>query len=150
VIRRARMGDVPAIQALLRPYADQGVLLPRSLAELYECIRDFILWEEEGEAVGVAALHATWEGLGEIRCLAVRQDKTGRGIGRRLVQQCLEDARALGLQRVFVLTYVPGFFLRLGFKPVDKGQLPHKVWAECVRCVKFPVCDEEALWYEVA
>jgi len=144
-VEKARIDDPPRIVALVNHYADRQLMLPRSLNETYECLRDFFVWREGGEVLGCAALHVSWEGLGEIRSLAVREDATGRGIGRRLVESCLEEARELGMRRVFVLTYIPEFFEQFGFRPYAKENLPHKVWADCLNCPKFPDCDEVAL-----
>jgi amino-acid N-acetyltransferase len=120
-------------------------MLPRSLNELYESIRDFTVHEEDGNIIGVCALHVSWDGLAEVRSLAVRLDRSGKGIGSRLVRRCLEEAKELGADRVFVLTYRDAFFKNLGFLPVDKKDLPHKIWTDCLNCVKFPNCDESAL-----
>ncbi len=147
MIRRARIHDVNAIQGLINDYAEEGQMLPRSLNELYENLRDFAVYECEGDSgiSGVCALHISWEGLAEVRSLAVRRERTRQGIGSLLVQYCLEDAKALGADRVFVLTYQEGFFRKMGFKPVDKKELPHKIWTDCLNCVKFPNCDETSL-----
>jgi len=145
MIRKARVEDVKAIQLIVNRYAEQGQMLPRSLNDLYESIRDFSIFIEDGEVVGVCALHISWEGLAEIRSLAVRPDRAGRGIGASLVAHCLGEARELGAQRVFVLTYQEGFFGKQGFVPIDKKELPHKIWTDCLNCVKFPNCDESSM-----
>ncbi len=145
MIRKARIADVKAIQALINGYADSGQMLPRTLNELYEHLRDFSVYEDKGAIVGVCALHISWDGLAELRSLAVRQDSAGKGIGAGLVRQCLAEASDFGAERVFVLTYVAGFFKKLGFSDVDKKELPHKIWTDCLNCVKFPNCDESAL-----
>ncbi len=145
IVEKARIDDPPRIVALVNHYADRQLMLPRSLNETYESMRDFFVWREEGELLGCAALHVSWQGLGEVRSLAVREEATGRGIGHRLVQCCLDEARALGMHRVFALTYVPDFFERFGFQRYAKENLPHKVWADCLNCPKFPDCDEVAL-----
>lgn len=143
--RKARINDVRAIQALVNVYAEQGQMLPRSLNELYENLRDFWIHEDSEGIAGVCALHVSWDGIAEIRSLAVRKSSTGQGIGASLVQECLREAVALGASRVFVLTYQEGFFRKLGFGPVDKKELPHKIWTDCLNCVKFPNCDESSL-----
>jgi amino-acid N-acetyltransferase len=149
MIRKATFMDVKAIQSLVNTYADSGQMLPRTLNELYEHLRDFHVYEENGSLAGVCALHVSWEGLAEVRSLAVRQDRIKRGIGTELVRQCLEEAAELRVERVFVLTYQSGFFRKLGFADVDKKELPHKIWTDCLNCVKFPDCDESALVYSV-
>jgi len=145
MIRTAKLTDVKAIQALVNHYADSGQMLPRTLNELYEHLRDFHVFEEDGTLIGVCALHVSWEGLAEIRSLAVRNDSVRNGVGSKLVRHCLEEAVQLEVARVFVLTYQDGFFKKLGFSVVDKKELPHKIWTDCLNCVKFPNCDEIAL-----
>ncbi|NJD62955.1 MAG: N-acetyltransferase [Deltaproteobacteria bacterium] len=146
MIRKARMDDVKAIQKLIAEYARKGDMLPRSLSEIYENLRDyFVHVEDGGEVIGSAAIHLMWEDLAEVRSLAVRDDRMGRGVGTELVEACLSEAIVLGITRVFALTYKPGFFEKLGFKRVDKSELPHKIWSDCLKCSKFPDCDEVAL-----
>ena len=145
VLRKARIADVRSIHALVGQYARRRLMLARSLAELYENVRDFFVFEQGEQVRGCCALHIAWEGLGEVKSLAVASHYTKRGIGRKLVEACLDEARDLGLERVFVLTFVPGFFRRAGFKKIAKSKLPHKIWSECVRCPHFPDCDEVPL-----
>jgi amino-acid N-acetyltransferase len=94
---------------------------------------------------GVCALHISWEDLAEIRSLAVATEERKQGVGAQLIAACLEDARQIGVKRVFLLTYLPAYFERAGFRPVDRSILPHKIWGDCIRCVKFPACDETAM-----
>lgn len=150
MLRKARIADVRSIQTLINEHAEAGQMLPRSLNELYEAIRDFTVYELEHSIVGVCALHVSWDGLAEVRSLAVRRDRTGKGIGRDLVLHCLDEAQELGAGKVFVLTYQEGFFRKLGFNPVDKKELPHKIWTDCLNCIKFPNCDETALLIELS
>lgn len=145
MIRKARIADVKTIHKLLLNYAKDGLMLSRSLAELYEGIRDFYVYEEQGEVVGTVCLQICWEDLAEVRSLAVIEGRGLRGIGRQLVEACLAEARELGLKRVFALTYKPGFFEKLGFHLIEKSELPHKIWTDCIKCPKFPECDELAL-----
>lgn len=144
------MADVKAIYALLHHFADKGLLLGRSYSSLYDQLRDFqvALADDTDTLLGAGALHISWENLAEIRSLAVIEEAQGRGVGRALVESCLEDARSFGIDRVFTLTYQPRFFERLGFRPIDKGELPHKVWSDCVHCPKFPDCNEEAMVWQ--
>ena len=104
MIRKATVEDVPAIAGLINAYAGRDEMLPRPLGELYDCIRDFLVYEKNGALMGTAALHVGWKGLAEVRSVAVREGMTGRGIGRRLVAACLKEARALKVNKVFVLT----------------------------------------------
>ena len=145
MIRHARIPDARAIHQLLLIYAKDGQLLGRSLADIYETIRDFYVYEEDGQVLGVGALEICWEDLAEVRSLAVAPGQQGKGIGRQIVQSCLDEARALGIKRVFALTYKPEFFKRLGFCDIEKAELPQKIWGACLKCVKFPDCDEIAL-----
>jgi len=145
MIRKATLSDIKVIQSIINQYAETGQMLPRTLNELYEHLRDFYVYENDGSLDGVCALHISWEGLAEIRSLAVRQDVVSRGIGTELVRTCLTEAHELQVKQVFVLTYQPGFFRKMGFVDIDKKELPHKVWTDCLNCVKFPNCDESAL-----
>ena len=145
MIRKARIGDVKDIQKLLTSFASRGEMLSRSLSELYEALRDFYVFEEDGKVLGTSALHIVWEDLAEVRSVAVAEDAGRRGIGSQVVSACLDEARMLGLKRLFCLTYKPDFFAKFGFVIVDKSELPHKVWGDCIKCVKFPDCDEIAM-----
>ena len=145
MIRKAQIADVKNIQKLLITFANRGDMLSRSLSELYESLRDFYIAVEDGEPIGAAALHIVWDDLADVRSVAVAETAGRKGIGSLLVQACIDDARQLGLKRVFCLTYKPDFFGKHGFRLVDKAELPHKVWGDCVKCVKFPDCDENAM-----
>ncbi|MGB9711191.1 MAG: N-acetyltransferase [Thermodesulfovibrio sp.] len=147
-IRKAIVSDIRSIHRLINEFAKKGEMLPRSLNELYENIRDFFIAEENNEIKGVCALHILWEDLAEIRSLAVKKDSQKKGIGSLLVKKCLSEAKKLGVKKVFVLTYIPEFFKKTGFKELDKSKLPQKIWGDCIRCPKFPECDEIALIYE--
>jgi len=146
MIRKARMSDVKGIHGLIAEYARKGDMLPRSLADIYENLRDYFIFEDDdGGLVGSAAIHIMWEDLAEVRSLAVREGKMRRGIGTQLVESCISEAIVLGIGRVFALTYKPEFFEKLGFHVVDKAELPQKIWTDCLKCSKFPDCDEVAL-----
>ncbi|VAX17784.1 Acetyltransferase, GNAT family [hydrothermal vent metagenome] len=147
--RPAVIKDSKDIHALVNYYVGKGFMLPRALSEIYETIRQYCIYEEDGKTLGVCGLHVTWEDLGEVRALAVDPDSAGRGIGSALVKIALEEASRLGLPKVFTLTYVPDFFARLGFTIVDKQDFPHKIWGECIRCHKFPDCDETGMIIKV-
>lgn len=149
MLRKAQIDDVKDIQKLLTFFANRGEMLSRSLSELYEAIRDFYIVEEDGRLLGAAALHIVWEDLAEVRSVAVAEDAGRKGIGGQLVTACIDEARELGLKRLFCLTYRPDFFGRFGFRIVDKSALPHKVWGDCMRCVKFPDCDEIAMVLDI-
>jgi amino-acid N-acetyltransferase len=145
VVRKARATDVPAMQTLVAHFAARGELLPRTLNEMYQHLRDFFVAEVDGEIVGVCGLSLYWEDLAEIRTLAVHEAHAGKGLGSALVTACLEEAGALGVGRVFALTYRPGYFERFGFRTIDKRELPQKIWKDCIKCAKFACCDETAL-----
>jgi len=158
MIRNATMADIKAIHALLSHFASQGMLLGRALSSLYDQLRDFKVFAAPEKSpssvvdheivVGSAALHVCWEDLAEIRSLAVQEAFHGQGIGTQLVQSCLDEANRLGITKVFTLTYQPGFFKKIGFREIDKNELPHKVWSDCINCPKFPDCNETALvWH---
>jgi len=148
MIRKAKIKEAGQIHRLLGNYAGKGLLLPRSLSEIYDHIRDFFVMEESpgnGEIIGVCALGICWEDLAEIRSLAVMEAYQGKDCGALLVNRCIEEAISLEVKKVFTLTYVTGFFLKLGFKQIEKSALPHKIWADCFKCPKFPDCDEIAM-----
>ncbi|MBU0673971.1 MAG: N-acetyltransferase [Proteobacteria bacterium] len=151
MIRNAHIDDVKPIYALLQHFSDKQLLLGRSLSSLYDQLRDFVVYEENdlgAGIIGVCALHVCWENLAEIRSLAVPEEHQRKGIGSALVRVCLEEAVRMGIKRVFTLTYQPEFFNALGFRGIDKGKLPHKVWSDCIKCPKFPDCNEEAMIWE--
>jgi len=143
--RKAKMGDVAAIQNLINSYAEKGLMLPRSLNALYESLLELTVAESEGKILGVGGLHIVWENLAEIRALAIAPEVLRQGVGRRLVEIFLEQAKEIGINQVFALTYKPEFFQRCGFRIVSNDSLPHKVWKECINCTKFPNCDEVAV-----
>jgi len=144
------MDDVKSIHSMLNHFADKGLLLGRSFSSLYDQLRDFVIFTDDSDAiVGVCALHICWENLAEIRSLAVVEEAHGKGIGSQLVGECLRVADELGISRVFALTYQRPFFLGLGFQDIDKNELPHKIWSDCLNCSKFPDCDEEALIMDI-
>ncbi len=146
LLQRATVADIKGIHALLLEAAKNGLLLPRSLSQLYNHTRDFyVLRGEEGAIIGCCALSLVWEDLAEIRSLFVDATLRGRGYGRKLVEACFSDALALGIHRVFTLTYKTEFFAALGFAEVGKDILPQKIWADCIHCPKFPDCDEIAM-----
>lgn len=145
MIRKAEIGDIRQMQNLINAFAREDLMLPRSLNELYENLRDFWVAEDSGKVLGCCALHIAWDDLAEIKSLAVAKNAQGKGAGRKLVETCLKEAKGLGVKRVFVLTYQQGFFKKFGFRKIKNSSLPHKIWAECINCCKFPHCDETAL-----
>lgn len=144
-IRKAKISDLKQVHKLINDFARREQMIPRSLNEIYETLRDFVVCEDYGDICGVCALHIMWEDLAEIRSLAVDKKYQKKGIGKTLVKQCLKEAKALGLKRIFALTYQPAFFKKIGFLDIDKSSLPQKIWGDCLRCHKFPECDEQAV-----
>lgn len=142
IIRKARLADVEEIHDLVNYYADKSMMLSRTRSMLYENIRDFVIIEIGSEIVGVGALHVLWHDLAELRSLAVKNSLLGQGIGKQLVEFILNEAKELGIQKVFTLTYQPGFFEKLGFTIIEKEAMPRKVWTDCINCPKFPNCNE--------
>lgn len=149
MIRKAKIKDIKSIYQLINTYAEKGSMLPRSQSELYHSVRDFFVAEKDGTVIGCCALHIIWEDLAEIRSLAVQEEYQKQGMGSKLVNACLEEAKYMGVKKVFVLTEIPNFFKKIGFKEIDKTLLPHKIWSDCIKCVKFPNCSEVALMKEL-
>jgi amino-acid N-acetyltransferase len=145
VIRRATIHDVPSISDIINSHAERGKMLFKSYAQLFEALRDFAVYELEGQVVGCVALSIIWADLTEVRSLAVDDAQRGKGIGSQLVGWCIEEARRLGIRKLMSLTYEQRFFEKLGFEVVQKESLPLKVWSDCVRCPKNDHCDEIAM-----
>jgi amino-acid N-acetyltransferase len=141
-LRSARLPDIPGLLEVINAYAAEGIMLPRTEFELAENIRDFVVAVEDGQFVGCGALHFYTPRSAEVRSLAVSAQKKASGVGRRIVQMLEEDARLQQVESIFAFTYVPGFFEKLGFRQVDRGELPLKAWKDCLRCPKFQACDE--------
>ena len=147
-IRKAKISDLKQVHRLINDFAKIDQMIPRALNELYETLRDFVVCEIDGEICGVCALHIMWEDLAEIRSLAVSRRFQKKGVGKQLVRHCLKEAKALGIKRIFALTYQPEFFVKLGFRVTAKSSLPQKIWGDCLRCHRFPECDETAVILE--
>jgi argininosuccinate lyase / amino-acid N-acetyltransferase len=145
VLRRAQLEDVPGITGIMASYVAQGILLPRPVSELYQCVREFHVAEHRGQIVACAALRILWDDLGEVRSLAVRPDYHGKGLGAQLTRCVIDDARAFNLPRVIALTREVEFFESCGFTVLSRDVLPRKVWTDCVRCPKRHACDEVAV-----
>ena len=144
-VRPARLTDVETIVELVNGYAAKGEMLPKSLNQVYQNLRDFVVAEEQGSIIGCGALHVVWGDLAEVRSLAVAESHRRRGVGAHIVRTLLQDALRLGLPQVFALTYKPAFFAGLGFVQVERESLPRKIWGDCIDCAKFPHCDETAM-----
>jgi amino-acid N-acetyltransferase len=144
-IRKARMADIPSLLQLINDYAARGIMLPRTEFELSENIRDFTVLYSGCRLVACGALHFYTPTSGEVRSLAVTPGIQHHGLGRRIVEALETEAIEGGLHAIFAFTYVSDFFTRLGFHEVERGELPLKVWKDCLRCPKFQCCDEVAV-----
>jgi len=153
MLRKARIGDVKALHRMINLSAGKGEMLPRSLMDIYNSLRDFIVYcddEDDLQIIGICAMNIIWENLAEVRSLYVNENYRGKGIGREMVEFCIAEAITLDLFRIFSLTYKREFFAKLGFKEVDRSTLPEKIWADCFRCPKYPdYCDEVAMIIEL-
>ena len=145
MIRTATVHDVPRISEIINSHAELGRMLFKSYAQLYESLRDFAVFENNGQVLGCTALAIIWADLAEVRSLAVHEAARGQGIGRKLTEWCVDEARRLQIRRLMSLTYEQTFFEKLGFEVVNKDTLPLKVWSDCVRCPKRDGCDEIAM-----
>jgi len=150
MIKKATMSDVRAIHTFIQEASKSGEILPRPMNDLYQFLRDYWVYREgKGAPIrAVSSIHICWDDLAEIRNLFVDPKLRRRGIGERLVKIAMDEAKSLGVGRIFALTYRPGFFKRLGFREADKQIFPSKVWADCLNCMKFPDCDETAVIFE--
>lgn len=144
-VRRAEPADAQELHALLENFVRPGMLLPRTLKQVYQSIRDFIVVVDRGRIVGAGALKIYSATTAEIGALAVADDHQGTGLGGRVVETLVHDARALGLQRVFALTLRDRFFHRLGFETVPITEFPEKIAADCVGCARRTACIEIAV-----
>lgn len=149
VVELARRGDEHDIHALIHPYTELKILLPRSVDDIRAHLEDFVVARQDQQVVGCAALHPYGSRLAELRSLAVAKSHQGKGVGRLLVQAVEQLGRARGFEKIFTLTTSPEFFQRLGYVPISRESLPEKVWRDCVWCAKFYHCDEVALWKEL-
>ena len=145
IYRKARFDDIESIFGLVHIYAAQGEMLPRSRNTLYENLRDMVIAESGSKVVGVGALHIMWDRLAEVRMMAIAPAYMRRGIGTEIIRWLLDEGDALGIEKVFTLTYKPDFFRKLGFIRISREELPQKVWKECIDCPKYPNCDEIAM-----
>lgn len=150
ILRKARLSDVPALFKLIHRYAEEEVMLPRALPELYENIWEFTVAEKDDQLAACGALRLYNEEVAEIRSLCVDPQQKTSGLGRAVTNQLMHEAGDLGLRRVFALTVVPEFFSKMGFYPVERGVLPQKVWRDCLQCEKYFRCDEVAVVFDLA
>lgn len=149
---KAKLSDIPSMQALVVFEVKEGIILNRSEDEVATNIRSYVLAKDDGVLVGYAALHIHSKRLAEIRSLIVDENYRGRKIGQNMIEFTLKEAKALEVEEdILVLTYLPAFFEKLNFKEINKELIPeHKIWADCIKCIHFPVCNEIALVYKLA
>ena len=149
---KAKLSDIPAMQALVVSEVKDGIILDRTEDEVATNIRSYVLAKDGDKLVGYTALHIHSRRLAEIRSLIVDEAYRGQSVGQRMVQFALDEAKAIGVEEdVLVLTYLPQFFLKLNFKEINKEVIPeHKIWADCIKCIHFPICNEVALVYKLA
>jgi amino-acid N-acetyltransferase len=143
--RNAILPDVEGIHGIIRPYAEDGTLLPRAIPEICENVRDFVVAEDESGIVGCGALHLYGPHLAEIRSIAVSPHKTGRGIGRLLVEALLDETRRHKVTCVCLFTRTPAFFAHMGFEAARREELPDKIYKDCIHCPRLTDCDEIAM-----
>jgi amino-acid N-acetyltransferase len=148
---KAKLSDIPAMQALVAPEVKEGIILNRSEDEVATNIRSYVLAKDDGVIVGHIALHIHSPRLAEIRSFMVAENYRGQKIGKKMVEFTLQEAKDLEVEEdVLVLTYLPAFFEKLNFKEINKELIPeHKIWADCIKCIHFPVCNEIALVYKL-
>lgn len=145
IVRKACISDVPKIAELVNSFARKDLMLPKPLSRLYEDIRDFTIVEKDGQLLGCGALHVYWDNLAEIRSLAISEGVQRAGLGSKIVETLMAEAKDFRLYHVFALSYKPEFFKKHGFKVIDKNSLPQKIWKDCINCPHFPNCNEVAL-----
>jgi amino-acid N-acetyltransferase len=149
-LRRATLRDIPSMQKIVKKEIKEGIILKRDDDEVATNIRSYILSQFNKEIVGYGALHIHSPELGEIRSLVTKNSYRGKGVGKRVVKELLKEAKEMGLKKVLVLTYLPNFFVKLGFKEIQKESIPeHKIWADCIKCIHFPLCNEVSLIYKI-
>lgn len=142
IVRKSKLEDVPFIRKIVNKFAEEGKMLPLSINQIYERIRDFSVIEKNGKVIGCGALKIIWRDLAEIRSIAIKKKYQKKGYGKKIVEELLKEAEQLEIKKVFVLTNNPIFFSKLGFVKISKQKLPHKIWVDCINCPKFPKCDE--------
>ncbi len=149
---KAKLSDIPAMQALVASEVKDGIILNRTEDEVATNIRSYVLAKDGNKLVGYTALHIHSRRLAEIRSLIVDEAYRGQKVGQRMVQFTLDEAKNIGVEEdVLVLTYLPQFFLKLNFNEINKEVIPeHKIWADCIKCIHFPICNEVALVYKLA
>ena len=143
---KAKLSDIVYMQEVVRPEVEKGIILFRSADEMATNIRSYILAKDDDVIIGFGALHFHADDLAEIRSLVVAEAYRGKGVGKGIIHSLMVEGEQLGVKKVFTLTYQRAFFESLGFSEIPKDKLPpHKIWADCIKCKHFPICDEIAL-----
>lgn len=149
-LKKASLKDIDLMQTLVKPEIEKGIILPRTDNEIATNIRSYTTAFFDNELVGYAALHIFAKDLAEIRSLVVKDGLRGHGIGKKLIAKLIEEAKFYDIKKVFALTYQQTFFEKSGFKEIPKEQLPEqKIWADCIKCKHFPICNEIAVIYNL-
>lgn len=147
-LKKAKLADIEAMQMLVKKEVENGIILPRNSDEIATNIRSYTLAFLDSELVGYSALHIFSKDLGEVRSLVVKDGLRGHGIGAKIVTKLIEEGREYGLKSLFALTYQENFFKKLGFRVIPKEEIPsQKIWADCIKCKHFPICNEIAVIY---
>lgn len=150
MIRKIKVNEAKVVQQMINQAANENQLLERSLNHIYDNLRDYWVYIQDQKILGCCGLHVVgWQSLAEIKSLVVVEDFRKKNIGKKLVRKVLEEAKNLGICKVFALTFSPVFFTKMGFRLIDKNNLPHKIWTECLNCTYFPECKEEAVIIEL-
>ncbi len=148
-IRKATVKDVNSMLDLINIYANKGLMLAKTRYKLFSTVQNFFVAEDTGKVVGCVSISVIWDDLCEICSLAVLEEYKKQGIGRKLINACIDEAKKLEISKIIALTYQDKFFEKLNFKQVDKDRFPRKLWRECLECPKLENCDELAYLYEI-
>ena len=140
------VADITKMQDIVKEEVDKGKILLRTADEMATTIRSYTVVEVDGKMAGFTATHIHSPRLAEVRSLVVGKDFRGLKLGRQLVESCIKEAKEYGIEQLLSLTYEQGFFESCGFRVISKEEIPeHKIWADCIRCKHFPICDEIAM-----
>ncbi|WP_200763903.1 N-acetyltransferase [Nitrosophilus alvini] len=146
VYTKPKLSDIPQMQKVVADAVEQGIILQRSDDEIATNIRSYTVAKKDDKIVGFVALHIHTQKLAEIRSLVVKEGFRGEGIGKKLVHHAIEEGKKLGVKEILTLTYSREFFEKMGFSEIRKEDIPeHKIWADCIKCKHFPICNEISL-----
>ena len=140
------VADISKMQEIVKEEVANGKILLRTEDEMATTIRSYTVVEVNGKMAGFTATHIHYPRLAEVRSLVVSKDFRGLKLGKQLVEACIKEAKEYGIKQLLSLTYEQGFFESCGFRVISKEEIPeHKIWADCIRCKHFPICDEIAM-----